>query len=440
MSKYAVSLVRYDQAYEPVRRALELCGGLERLSTGAKVFLKPNIVFWTASAPFPKWGVVTTSRLVHDMVRLLKERGVDDITIIEGMVLGRYKDTTTPAHAFEYLGYNKLKQRYGVKVLDAFTRPYKEVDLGDDMKLSFNADVLEGDLVVSLPVMKTHAQTMVSLGLKNLKGLIDVKSRKRCHNADPEKDLHNWVSRLALPLPPVLTVIDGTYTSEYGPGFDGIMHRRDLLVASWDLLSADKVGSTLLGHPPDTVPYLTRALEREGRPLDLSDVEVLGEPVEENIKPHGWAFPYTEGDTMPIVLEKKGIQGLGYYKYDSTLCTYCSGINGTVLAGIVGAWKGEPFDNVEVLTGKAMQPRPGANKTVLLGKCMYQAHKDNPDIKQMIPVKGCPPQPEQIIEALQQAGIMVDPALFANMDAMPAAYMRRYKDKPEFDEKLFTVE
>ncbi len=440
MKKYAVSLVRYEQPYEPVRRALELCGGLGRLAPGAKVFLKPNIVFWTASAPFPKWGVVTTSRLMHDVVRLLKEYGVDDITIVEGMVVGGARGSETASHAFESLGYNKLKRRYGVKVLDAFARPYQEVEVGEGMKLSFNADVLEGDLVVSLPVMKTHAQTVVSLGLKNLKGLIDVKSRKRCHNADPDKDLHNWVSRLSLPLPPVLAVIDGTYTSEYGPGFDGIMHRRDLLVASWDLLSADKVGATLLGHAPDTVPYLTRALEREGRTLDLSDVEIKGEPLEENIQPHAWAFPYTEDGTLPLAMAKRGVQGISYYKYDSTLCTYCSSINGAVLAGILGAYKGEPFDQVEVLTGKIMQPRPGANKTILLGKCMYQAHKDNPNIKEMIAIKGCPPKPEQIVRALHQAGIMVDPALFAHMEAMPAYYMKRYKDKPEFDEKLFTVE
>jgi len=440
MSKYTVSLVRYEKPLESVRQALDLCGGLERIAPRTRVFLKPNIVFWTAQVLFPKWGVITTSRVVQDMVHLLKEQGIDDISIVEGMVLGRQNVSQTVAHAFETLGYNKLKQRYGVKVLDTFQRPFREIDLGEGMRLSYNADVLEGDLVVSLPVMKTHAQTVVSLGLKNLKGLIDITSRKRCHNADPNKDLHYWVSRLAEPLPPMLTVIDGIFTSEYGPGVDGIMHRSDLLVASWDLLSADKVGASLLGHPSDTVPHLVHALNKAGRPLDLSDLELKGESLEENTRPHAWAFPYTEGGLMPLVLEKKGIQGLSYYKYDSTMCTYCSSINGAVLAGIISAWQGEPYDQVEVLTGKAMQPRSGANKTVLLGKCMYQAHKDNPDIKQMIPVKGCPPKPEQIVKALHQAGIMVDPALFAQVEAMPGAYMRRYKDMPEFDEGLFTVE
>jgi uncharacterized protein (DUF362 family) len=441
MSKHPVSIVVYDKPLEPVRQALELCGGLERIPASAKVFLKPNIVFWTSQTAFPKWGVITTSRLVHDMVRLLKEHGVDDITIGEGMVLGRYRDFKTTEHAFESLGYNKLKERYGVKVIDTYQRPFDEVDLGEGMSLSFNRDALESDLMVSLPVMKTHAQTTVSLGLKNLKGLIDVKSRKRCHSADPERDLHYWVSRLAQPMPPVLAVIDGTFTSEYGPGFDGVVHRRDLLVASWDVLSADKVGASLLGHAPAQVPHLVHALNRAGRPLDLSDVDLKGEPLQEHARPHNWSFPYTEGgEEMPLALAKRGVKGLSYYKYDTSLCTYCSDVNGVVLAGILGAWQGDPFEDVEVLTGKKMQPRPGAKKTILLGKCMYQAHKDNAEIKEMIPVKGCPPQPEQIVKALHQAGIMVDPALFANMESMPGMYMKRYLGKPEFDESLFTIE
>lgn len=440
MDKPVVSLVRYDQPLEPVRRAVELCGGLERIPADAKVFIKPNIVFWTKAVNFPKWGVITTSRLISDVVTLLREHGVSDITIGEGMVLGRANDTETSAHAYETLGYTKLRDRYGVKLVDTFQRPFKEMDLGDGVKLNFNQDILDSDFVIDLPVMKTHAQTMVSLGIKNLKGMIDVTSRKRCHNADPNKDLNFYIARLADPMPPMLTIIDGTFTSEYGPAFDGIVHRRDLLAASWDVLAADIVGSNLLGHPPQSVPHLAHAAKNRGRSLELDSVEVKGEGVEEHAQYHGWAFPYTEDGTLPVPMAKRGVAGLAYYKYDTTLCTYCSGINGAVLSAIAMSWQGEPWDNVEVLTGKRMQPGPGANKTILLGKCMYQAHKDNPEIKEMIAVKGCPPKPEQIIKALHQAGIMADDQFFANLDRMPGMFMKRYKDKPEFDQGLFTIE
>jgi hypothetical protein len=287
--------------------------------------------------------------------------------------------------------------------------------------------------------MKTHAQTTVSLGIKNLKGLIDVNSRKRCHSADPACDLHQWVARLAGPLPPVLGVIDGIYTAERGPAFDGIMHRADLLVASWDVLSADLVGARLLGQEPAEVPHLAYAAVRAGRPLDLSDMEVVGLRVADEVRFHLWAFPYNEDCTLPLSMINKGMSGVRCYKYDTSMCTYCSGLNGVVLTAIAMAWRGQPWDDVELLTGKMMSPRPGANHTILLGKCMYRAHKDNPTIKHMLAVKGCPPCPEKVIEALHQAGIIVDPNIFRGMDRLPGMYIQRYQGKPEFEEALFQV-
>jgi hypothetical protein len=260
---------------------------------------------------------------------------------------------------------------------------------------------------------------------------------------DAEADLHAMVARLADRLPPVFTVIDGIYSAERGPAFDGKMHRSDLLIASADLLSADLVGARVLGRDPANVPHLAHAARNHGRPLDLSDIEVAGEPVEAVARFHAYDFDYaqdSDGNWLPVPLIKQGIRGLSYPKYDLTMCTYCSGINGVVLSAIRYAWKGEPFDDVEVLTGKVMQPMPGKKKTILLGKCMYQAHKDNPDINEVIAVKGCPPKPEDILKALHQAGIDADPALFADMDQMPGFFMARYQGKPEFDEAFFRVQ
>jgi len=119
MKPSLVSIVRYEKPLESVRKAVNLCHGLDHLPAKARVFIKPNIVFWTRFTPFPKWGVITTSRVVEDLVHLLKERGIEDITIGEGMVTRKVKDP------------------------------------------------------------ETHAQAVVSLGIKNLKGLININSRKK---------------------------------------------------------------------------------------------------------------------------------------------------------------------------------------------------------------------------------------------------------------------
>jgi uncharacterized protein (DUF362 family) len=186
MKKHRVSIVKYEKPYESVKTVIDMCGGLDHLPSGAKVFIKPNIVFWTKVCDFPKWGVITTSRVIEDVVRVLAEHGITDITIGEGIVADP-KDKQTPAHAFETLGYKKLTEKYGVKTVNVMDRPFEKVDLGDGIELKFNTDILNSDFVVDIPPLKTHNQTMVSLGIKNLKGTIDIASRKKCHNADPEK-------------------------------------------------------------------------------------------------------------------------------------------------------------------------------------------------------------------------------------------------------------
>lgn len=439
MSKPVVAVVRYEKPLESVRRAVELSGGLNALPSGGRVFIKPNILAWTRSVPFPKWGVITTSRVVEDMVTLLRERGIEDITIGEGSVLYDTKDTETPAHAFETLGYTALSRRFGVKVFNLHQRPYEKVDLGDGIVLNYNSDILHSDFVVDIPVMKTHAQTVVSLGIKNLKGVIDVNSRKKCHSADPQSDLNFRVARLADPMPPTFTILDGIYTNERGPSFDGRIHRSNLLVASTDILSVDKVGARVLGYEPSEVPHLVHAARNRGRTTDLSDLETVGESLDDVTLNLKYSFTYNETDTLPMPLVKLGVKGISYPKYDLTMCTYCSALNGIVLASIGYAWKGEPWDDVEVLTGKIMQPSSGAKKTILLGKCMYQAHKNHPNKDNFIFVKSCPPSPQAIVEALHQAGIEVNPQIFENLHMVPGFFMRHYEGRPEFDESLFTI-
>ncbi len=440
MTKKRVSVVRYEKPYKSMKKAVNDCCGFDHLSAGAKVFIKPNIVFWTKACTFPKWGVITTSRLVEDMVTILKEYGVDDITIGEGIVADP-EDTETPRDAFESLGYDKLKERYGVKVINIMKRPFRKVDLSDRISLRYNSDLLESDFLVNLPVMKSHNQTVVSLGMKNLKGTIDIASRKKCHSADHGRDLHFHVSKIAEPMPPSLTVIDGIYSLERGPAFDGKMRRSNLLIASNDMLSADLVGSTILGHEPAFVGHLRHAAEKQGRLLDLSDIEIIGEKIQEIASYHDYDFEYTsdEKGEMPKALARQGVEGLFYRKFDQTMCTYCSALNGLILTAIRQAWRGEPWKNVEVLTGKAMEPTPGMESTILIGQCMYRKNKDHPDIQKMFAARGCPPEPEDIVEALNKAGIAADSALFSQAEQLPGFFMSRYEGNPDFDESFFQV-
>jgi hypothetical protein len=102
------------------------------------------------------------------------------------------------------------------------------------------------------------------------------------------------------------------------------------------------------------------------------------------------------------------------------------------------AWKGKPWDNVEVLTGKSMKPKPG-KKTILLGQCMVNENKDYQDALELIKVKGCPPRISEIITGLQGAGIDVNPDILNNIEKAWGFFMGRYAEKPEFNESFFSV-
>ncbi|MHA2122006.1 MAG: DUF362 domain-containing protein, partial [Promethearchaeota archaeon] len=339
------------------------------------------------------------------------------------------------------LGYNRFKEKYGIKVVNVLERPFENLELGDNIQLNFNVDALNSDVIISLPVLKTHSQAKVSLSLKNLKGLIDIPSRKKCHTPDADNDLEFYLYHLPKKLPPVIAIIDGIYTNERGPGYDGVMRRSNILIASSDILSADKVGAEVLGYNPADVSYLLFYAKENNRPIDLSDIEVVGKPIESVRDRHEYQFQYNKEGTRPTALVKQGIKGVAYRQYDNTTCTYCSIITGLLPMAITYAWdntQGEPWDDVEVIMGKRMDPTPGKKKTILLGQCMVNKHRNNPDINEMIPIKGCPVKTQNITEGFHQAGIKIHPEFFENLENIPRFFGLAYKNRfNEFKESHF---
>jgi coenzyme F420-reducing hydrogenase gamma subunit len=77
--------------------------------------------------------------------------------------------------------------------------------------------------------------------------------------------------------------------------------------------------------------------------------------------------------------------------------------------------------------------------TLLIGQCMYRKNKDHPAIQKALAAKGCPPDPDEIVKALNQAGIAADRTLFDQIDSLPGYFMARYTDNPEYDETFFQI-
>jgi len=433
---YDVAIMKYKEGPESLKKAVELVGGLQGLSDSSKVVIKPNLL-WHEGTNFPKYGMMTTARLIEELVVLLKEHGVGHISLLEGPPDGTLRQIASGT------GLNLLAERYGVDLVDVFEGSFVTVTAGD-VTLSISKTALDADHVIDMPVMKTHSMAMVSLGIKNLKGLLNFASRKRCHSAGPGSDLNYHLVKLTEMLRPSLTIIDGIYTLERGPLYSGDAHRTDIIVASKDLISADKVGTAILGIPPQTVPHIALAAENMGRPCNLSDINILGDtPLVAVSRKHEWEMNWTKAGDMPNPMALAGVRGITWRKYDNTLCSHCvSFLLNYIIPGILFAKnRDKPFDDIEILEGKIRDPEGGHKHTLLLGQCQVERNGRNPLINHSVKIGGCPPKEEDFYKACTEIGIDIPGSFKEQAPKFPELfYLPKYKGKPEFQEEFFRIQ
>ncbi|WP_018306639.1 DUF362 domain-containing protein [Desulfitobacterium hafniense] len=433
MSKASVSLVKVSEVYESLGQALDLCDGLAGLQVDDKILLKPNIVSWDFDYPFPPYGVVTTSTVIQALVQILVERGFKNLIIGEGSLPGPKPQGDA---IYEALGYGKLRDRYGVRLVDFNAEPFITTDYGDGFKLDIAQEALAVDKIINIPVLKTHNQAKVSLGIKNLKGCLSRRSKQFCHGLDQE-ELNLTFPRIIEKLPVALTIIDGLYTLEKGPGPTGKAYPKGLLLASRDPLACDLVGAAVLGYGAQEVPHLAFYAEKHGYSLELSDYEVKGESIEGYRGRIDYDFEWSEDNTGPAGFEKRGITGLAIRKYDSSLCTGCSVQFNPMLILLASAFKGEPFNRIELVSGKQQLASAGFNTTILFGKCACHLNKNNPNINQAITLWGCPPDLEKMVEELGKEGIQCD---FNEYVRFRNYLFDRYKGKEGYNPEDWTIE
>lgn len=400
MTKPVVSIAAYKNPEDTLREAIGMCNGLKDLKSNDQILIKPNLVGWDFEYPVPPYGMLATTALIYGLVHILAEEGFNRITIGEGPLM---IPRTMGMAMFNLLGYEPLRERYGVRLVDFNEGEFEKVDFGD-FKLSLSKEVLSADKIVNVPVLKTHNQTKVSLGLKNLKGCLNRQSKMFCHG-NKNEDLDWYFPHLINKLPLALTIIDGIYALQKGPSYTGEAIRKNLVIASTDPLACDLVGAEIMDYRPEQIPHLQNAAEFVGRSVGLENIEIKGEAVEEHRQFLDYDFEWTPDNTGPMAFQKKGITGFDIRKYDSTLCTGCSITFTPIVVLAMSAFKGEPFPGVELVTGSIQEASPGYEKTVLYGQCACQANKNNPHIKNKITINSCPPDINEYVDKMKKEGI-----------------------------------
>ena len=373
-----VAITKYDGSLNSIKNGIERINGLQGLKPSDNILIKPNIV-WGAggSKKIPKFGFITTSRIVEGIVAHLKEMGFDRISIGEGAIANDEVGSDT-MRGFAWSGIKRATQKYSIKLVDFNKEPYVKVELGQS-KVDIAKAVLETDFLIDVPVLKTHAMTKVSLGMKNLKGCLSMKSKKKFHLLD----LHEMIALLNTKIVPDLTVIDGIYAMEQGPTALGRAYRTDLIITSRDVLSCDVVGAMILGVDPASVCYLRRFAEIRERPLDTATIEVLGEKLEDVKRPLQWKVDYED------FFNQAGIEGVTMPWPGDGFCTNCVVCAEFLIASFCKDNAGAKIDRVEYCFGGGSKAKEISGKVILFGDC---AIRNNESVTGAVKVKGCPPK------------------------------------------------
>ncbi len=377
-----VSIVRTPRApqeqeiEEAVRRAVELSGGLaDLIRPGALVLIKPNLV---AVPNHPRSGACTSPEVCKAVAKMVREVGGRPV-IAESGAIG--VDTEK---VIQFMGYQRLRDE-GYEVVDLKGTPKAKLQVPNGRALTEVSTfelVAQADVIVSVPVMKTHDQCEVTLSLKNLKGLTPDPQKKALHK---NLGVNIGVADINAAFKPALAVVDGIWTQEgLGPIW-GLPVEMDLVLASRDLVAADAVASAVMGFEPREI-LTTRYAEELGLgTADLSQIGVMGERIEDVRRRFLRMF---EDDRLQM-------DGFTLVHAHGT-CTGCRNGVMSSLFDLKNQGKLEYVKGLTILTGEGEPPEGTPEEKLLaIGVCCLPKFRRLKGY-----VKGCPPNNVDIVAAI----------------------------------------
>lgn len=264
----SVTVIRAEGPRD-VRRAVDLLGGMGRfVSPGEKVLVKPNIC---AGKPSES-GAVTDPELVAEVCRMAAEEGAE-VAVGESPI-----HPFRSSRVFPRAGYGDFQERYGFPLLDLDAAEKVEIRIPGGVAVREEVvarPVLECDALINVPVMKTHLQTVVSLGLKNLKGVVPTRDKLIIHL----RGLDQGIVDLNTVIRSRLVVVDGLVGMEGALGpTNGRPVRVGAIVAGDNVVEVDAACARIMGADPREITHLRLAAERGlGR---LDGFEVLGDGID----------------------------------------------------------------------------------------------------------------------------------------------------------------
>jgi len=222
------------------------------------VALKPNLV---TEGP-ASLGATTHPEVAEGIIMFLRDFGVKRIKIIESSWIGG-----NTKRAFKDCGYVSLSRKYNVPFIDlkddrcttlelreCGDRPYKMGDRPYEMDICNEA--LETDFLLNIPVLKAHSQTRLTCAIKNLKGCIPDREKRRFHTIG----LHKPIAVLGALLKTGYTVVDGICGDlNFEEGGNPVISNR--IIAGRDPVLIDSYCAQLIGYHSNEIKHLVYSRE-----------------------------------------------------------------------------------------------------------------------------------------------------------------------------------
>ena len=270
--EYDLVVVSGDPA-PATRKALEAMGGISRfVKKGQSVILKPNMSF----ANSPERGSTTHPAVVATVAQACMEAGAQQVVVLDHtlqraeLCLERtgIRDACKPLSGVHVMTLQDKKFYREIKVPQG-----KVLERVEVMK-----DILEGQVLINLPVAKSHSATGVSLGLKGLMGLI--WDRESFHS---QYNINQAVPDLATVIKPHLTILDATRAlASGGPGGPGDVKKPNLIIAGVDPVAVDSYGVSVVpwygqNFKGRQVEHILNAHQRGLGKIDIDQLRILKE-------------------------------------------------------------------------------------------------------------------------------------------------------------------
>jgi len=262
-----LAVVKGEDPEKNVDRALEIMGGMGRfVKKGTRVVIKPNLL----TAREPQYAVTTNPLVIGSLISLCYQAGASEVIVLD-------RPTSSATSAFEVSGIAEATQKAGGKIKILTDRNFENTLIPQGRLLKewpLVKDIFEADVLINVPIAKTHGLATLTMAMKNLMGIMG-GARSMMHVDFDQKivDLNSLVR-------PHLVVLDAyrmlVRNGPTGGNLSDVKLAKTVVVGT-NQVTVDAYGATLFNMEPSELPYLVKANEQEIGEIDLDKVSIVKE-------------------------------------------------------------------------------------------------------------------------------------------------------------------